>query len=406
MTGTGNYTGSVEVKWSIATVQITSVEVTSEHIYNDAEQTVTLVVKAGDMVLTADDYTVTGNKATNAGEHTATVIGTGNFAGEISVSWTVQKAIIVVNVDDKLIKHDDQMPELTFTVREEASHGFVPVEKLGITLTTNPAQNSAGQYLPGDYEIIATAAASDNWTVEFNNGVLSVEMGEYICWNTTTGEYFNDVSDALDKARKESGAATIQMLQDATAENQKNESALLIYDGLTLDLNGHTLAADYLVGFAGSQVVDGAGEGILKCKNVRLNADNSQMPVWVAQVEGYRFFTMRDSQMYLSQTASGFVFLSKPIPGNRANTAYMAPADTGLTVKARLSWKSGNDSDVYQMFTLKTEDVTDIYTNDNMVLQLKVWGADAYVGKIYTTTVIESETGVIWMGEGLLYTGE
>ena len=41
----------------------------------------------------------------------------------------------------------------------------------------------------------------------------------------------------------------------------------------------------------------------------------------------------------------------------------------------------------------------------NQIIQLTVNGAGSYIGRLSTTMVIESETGVIWAGVPLLYTG-
>ena len=192
---------------------------------------------------------------------------------------------------------------------------------------------------------------------------------------------------------------TVKLLRDAEV------NGVLVKEGVSVDLNGNELTADYLVAFADSQVIDSVGGGLLKSRNVRLAADNAQMPVWVEADGGYRFFTMKDSQLYLSQSESGFVFIAKPVLGKAANAPFMALANYGLSVKARMSWKSAAGNDVEQFFVLKGEDVQKIYSDTNQIIQLTVNGAGAYIGRLSTTMVIESETGVIWAGVPLLYTG-
>ena len=210
------------------------------------------------------------------------------------------------------------------------------------------------------------------------------------------GKMYNDFQDALNEAKP---GETVKLLADAEAEG------VLIKEGIGLDLNGHDLTADYLVAFAGSQVRDSIGGGLLKSRNVRLAADNAQMPVWVEEDGGYRFFTMKDSQLYYTQSATGFVFIAKPVLGKAANAPYMALANNGLSVKARMSWKSAGGNDGEQFFVLKGEDVQSSYSDANQSIQLTVNGAGAYIGRLSTTIVIESETGVIWAGVPLLYTG-
>ena len=114
---------------------------------------------------------------------------------------------------------------------------------------------------------------------------------------------------------------------------------------------------------------------------------------------------MKDSQLYYTQSATGFVFIAKPVLGKAANAPYMALANNCLSVKARMSWKSAGGNDVEQFFVLKGEDVQSIYSDKNQIIQLTVNGAGSYIGRLSTTMVIESETGVIWAGVPLLYTG-
>ena len=211
----------------------------------------------------------------------------------------------------------------------------------------------------------------------------------------------NSAYETLEEALAAATAGdTVKLLADAEV------TELILSDKITLDLNGYDLTAGYLVAFGDSGIIDSApGVGLLKSKHVRLAANNPMMPIWVEADGGYRIFTMKDSQLYLSQSESGFVFIAKPVLGKAANAPYMALADNGLSVKARMSWKSAAGNDVEQFFVLKGEDVQKIYSDTNQIIQLTVNGAGAYIGRLSTTIVIESETGVIWAGVPLLYTG-
>jgi hypothetical protein len=207
---------------------------------------------------------------------------------------------------------------------------------------------------------------------------------------------YSSLSEAMANA---ASGDTVKLLADAAVKD------LMIMEGIGLDLNGHDLTTEYLVAFGNGKVSDSVGGGLLKSKNVRLAANNPMMPVWVEEDGGYRFFNMKDSQLYLSQSESGFVFIAKPVLGKAANATYMALANNGLSVKARMSWKSAGGNDVEQFFVLKGEDVQSIYSDANQIIQLTVNGAGAYIGRLSTTMVIESDTGVIWAGVPLLYTG-
>lgn len=193
-----------------------------------------------------------------------------------------------------------------------------------------------------------------------------------------------------------------------TVKLQANAEAgqIVLSHGVCLDLNGWALVANYVVAFEGADLVDSVGTGILKCENVRLEADNAMMPIWVQRQGGYRLFGMRDSQLYSEQKDSSFMFIAKPVPGKSANGFLLTQANAGVTLKIRIRWQSASGNDVEQNFVLKNEDLKTVYSRSNGVAMLTVSGAAAYVNRLYTTAVMVSETGVEWVGQELLYTGK
>ena len=90
ITGTGNFTGTVEKTFTVARVDIANAEVTLGETlgYNGKEQiqTVADVTLSGFGSVT---YEVENNKATNAGDYELTVKGTGNFKGSVTKKFTV-----------------------------------------------------------------------------------------------------------------------------------------------------------------------------------------------------------------------------------------------------------------------------------------------------------------------------
>ena len=82
---------SVEV--TIAKAAITAVTLSETTLtYNGEEQTVAVSsVKAGELTLTADDYTVSGNTATTPGTYTVTVtaVADGNYSGSATATFTI-----------------------------------------------------------------------------------------------------------------------------------------------------------------------------------------------------------------------------------------------------------------------------------------------------------------------------
>ncbi len=87
--------------------------------------------------------------------------------------------------------------------------------------------------------------------LETINGILTITLGDYICYTDVEGEDpvpYTDVTDALAAIRVSGG--TVRMLKDATAAiNEKNEETIIVYAGTTFDLNGFYVEADNLLSF-------------------------------------------------------------------------------------------------------------------------------------------------------------
>lgn len=99
------YTGSVDFQILPKEIKVDWIELTNdEYTYNGREQTVQYTVKDGDEPLVeGTDYTVEGDKQTNAGVHLLKIIGTGNYtsnftaaAGAPSVTWNIWEATLTV----------------------------------------------------------------------------------------------------------------------------------------------------------------------------------------------------------------------------------------------------------------------------------------------------------------------
>lgn len=75
--------------------------------------TANIVVNRGSKGLTADtDYTVTGNQATDAGTHTLTITGTGNYTGTETAEWEIKQHTVTVPTIPDIIKIYDGTTDL------------------------------------------------------------------------------------------------------------------------------------------------------------------------------------------------------------------------------------------------------------------------------------------------------
>ena len=93
----------------------------------------------------------------------------------------------------------------------------------------------------------------------------------------------------VDKAMVLTGVATIKLIKTATVNG-----VLALQNNITLDLNGHELSAQMLVGFVGTVIDSSEGEGLLKLANkdyLTLNSTNAYLPLYDTTAQGYRFFS-------------------------------------------------------------------------------------------------------------------
>ena len=93
--------------------------------YSGAEQTVSVSsVKAGTLDVTATDYDVTGNKATDKGDYTATVTAKAtstNFTGEATAQWSIvaaDAAAFTVTLDPTSFVYDGTAKQPAVTVKD------------------------------------------------------------------------------------------------------------------------------------------------------------------------------------------------------------------------------------------------------------------------------------------------
>lgn len=104
-----NYqTAVVEVNAEVNPATITAATVETEKTYTGSLLTFDVTeVKAGELTLSAGDYSVSGNTATNAGEnYKMTISGKGNFAGSIEKAFKVSPATITNN--DAFTNYEEQ----------------------------------------------------------------------------------------------------------------------------------------------------------------------------------------------------------------------------------------------------------------------------------------------------------
>ena len=161
LTGTGNFTGTKEVPWSIGKRNIANAKITlcASPTYNGLPQIQEVYSVTADGVYAGITYTVTGDIATDAGTYTMTLTGTGNFTGEAFATWKIQAA------DNGWIEE----PAVT-----GCTYGDTPTVHAGrprfstVTVEYFRSGQSLGSTVPkdaGSYQAVFTVAGSSNFRV-------------------------------------------------------------------------------------------------------------------------------------------------------------------------------------------------------------------------------------------------
>ena len=104
-TGQGNYSGQAQKTFAINPAKLTSVTLKETvFIFNDfgaKPQTAEVdVVKAGELIVPATDYTVSDDTQTNVGDYQLTVTGKNNFQGSVKADFSIIKDNLPVTAED------------------------------------------------------------------------------------------------------------------------------------------------------------------------------------------------------------------------------------------------------------------------------------------------------------------
>ena len=176
VTGTGNFTGTAEKKFTIApkTILDGDVQVDSRVLtYTGKAQTPQVTVTG---LVRDKDYTVAYENNVNAGTGKLTVTGQGNYDGKVEKTFTIGKASLTVTAEDKSVVYGKDAPE--FTV---AYSGFVNGEDaavLGGALAFECSYTKGSPVTEFGYAITAKGLTSGNYDITFVGGTLSVVRAE------------------------------------------------------------------------------------------------------------------------------------------------------------------------------------------------------------------------------------
>lgn len=175
------YTGSVDFQILPKEIKVDWIELTNdEYTYNGREQTVQYTVKDGNTTLVKDrDYTVEGDKQTNAGVHLLKIIGTGNYtsnftaaAGAPSVTWNIWEATLTVTgADIPAINYDSDF-DGALNVNSVTFSGLMNGETLAKG-TDYTVAATVGNRNAGTHQVVLTVRLlNGNYKFEQGSGIV------------------------------------------------------------------------------------------------------------------------------------------------------------------------------------------------------------------------------------------
>ena len=215
---------------------------------------------------------------------------------------------------------------------------------------------------------------------------------------------YKSLDEAL-KAAKD--GETVKLLKDAELEE------VVIRSGRTLDLNGHTLKADYVTYFGGDLVDNSAAHtGLLKVlsadeilftKNKKIDA-MTQIPIYSLEKQGYVFeeIVLRVAPV-TNKTPGALQAVYRPRQKDGASdlsdaqkAMFGSANGHPVTATFRLVYKYKNSNEV-QTFEFDFVDTyMDIYLNQNLYMYVTVTGLDIEnIETITVTPVLKSAGGQV-----------
>ena len=200
-----------------------------------------------------------------------------------------------------------------YTYASSYAASGITVDGKALTKTTDQTVTAAGQTFTGmnKWQTATESAAMDG-----------------------NGQGYATVSAAL--AAQEKGGY-VKLLADQTA------STVTVREGITLDLNGKTLDAQYLTCYG--ELTDGSqgGEGLAKAaKRLHIAGQNSYLPIYDNANSGYRFYRYSLENLggrAVSGNANAVKFGFRLTLQNAAGYDLLSTADHGLALQANLSWE-------------------------------------------------------------------
>lgn len=233
------YTGSADFQILPKKILVDWIELTNdEYTYNGREQTVKYTVKDGNTTLVKNsDYTVEGDKQTNAGVHLLKIIGKDNYTsdptGASSVNWSIWALPVRINTatfQSRAYAKDNYSAVLdTLTLVTEDGSATPDTMTAGNGFTVSDIRvtnNNAGQQ-PVSFKVTLTNT-NYKWAVPETGNIFNVSesAGYTVTINkidhqaeavSAEGKYGNQLSVDLSQVLPENWSAAVAITENTNA---------------------------------------------------------------------------------------------------------------------------------------------------------------------------------------------
>ena len=209
------------------------------------------------------------------------------------------------------------------------------------------------------------------------------------------GEYFTVTE--FDKLISNGG--TVKLMSDVTTDT------VILKSGITLDLNGYNLKANYFVAFDGADVIDtqieNKGALIVSKSNLSLSNSNSYMPIY--SDGGYTFTKIELGHDTQDGTDDGVKYRFWFEDMETAAHALLKDGVNGndVTLKVVVSWENDGLTSVRE-FIYGDDLISGCLAQDDYCFTLTLGGISK-VGKVTITSTMVSDTGVEVVSESIVY---
>lgn len=208
--------------------------------------------------------------------------------------------------------------------------------------------------------------------------------------------------DSLEEALAAATGGTVTLVMDVT------EKTVVVKPGVTLDLNGHTLTADLVVGLNGAVITDGGadctGGGLLKTGRETLvyapGEGQQIVPLWNGE-SGYIFTKVTILELTQDTGVDGtarYMFLPRFSNSEAAALLTDGGLNNGLKFRVCMTWANGK-SQMY--YTYDDSLVSMVYDGTGrLAFSLTITGIADITDAVVTAEVV-TDSGAIASSQGL-----